>query len=322
MDSLPRPAQGGGSPYSAGGHGFYQPTYGSNYGAQQSGPMNQVPGYAGVGGPGMGAGQFAFGAGYGQTALQSPATANRQLLPMHTETSVQATNASQMHQPTTSIPQYAQMGPTSPLKQPQLPSPSTGSTPMYSLPSFTSSQGTQDLNLLALPPGPEQGPAQFPEMVQQPTASPAFPDFWTSSPGIPPVNEQPLPGQQLPQQEHQVLPSVPPAMPEPAGGAVSMGIEPTMEHYPLPPEPQIPGTPSPVTPPIVAESDAPPPIAPPELPVPTTPEPPPVVSENETPPAPLSVQCHGCGSMNPVTTNERPTIISCTVCGTDGYLAE
>jgi hypothetical protein len=58
------------------------------------------------------------------------------------------------------------------------------------------------------------------------------------------------------------------------------------------------------------------PPLPPQVP-PMTPPP----SGEPTPPA-QSIQCHICSAMNPVNTPERPTIVTCSSCGAQGYLAE
>jgi len=60
------------------------------------------------------------------------------------------------------------------------------------------------------------------------------------------------------------------------------------------------------------------PAAPP-LPPQAPPAPPPSPGG---PPAPAqTIQCHICSAMNPVTTDERPTIVTCSACGAQGYLA-
>jgi len=81
----------------------------------------------------------------------------------------------------------------------------------------------------------------------------------------------------------------------------------------LPPTepPSLPG----VSPPVVSPPVAPPPAA-------STPAVSPAPASAEAAPQAQSVQCHSCGAMNLVTTNERPTVITCPVCNAQGYLAE
>ena len=323
-DPMPQSVYGDGGPYSAGGHGYYRQTYSHMYGRQQATMVNRGQGYMGTGGPGMSGGGMGYGVGYNQAALQSPAVSDRPLLPMYTETSIQASTSPQAPHSALGVRPYGQQGRTSTPYQQQIRSlpTSTQATPMYSLPSFSSEQGTQDLNLMALPPGPEPEMAQFPEMGQRPMTMPDLTYPGLVTPPISEINEPCAPIQQEQPQAQQPPPSISPDVPVRSAGYVPIEIEPPPEQSSIPYQPPIPVAQSPIPSPMAAES---PPLPPPDVPPPTTPGPPPSVGDSfgsGASPPPLSVQCHGCGAMNSVTTNERPTIVTCSICGTDGYLAE
>jgi len=167
--------------------------------------------------------------------------------------------------------------------------------PEYSLPLYSSEHGTQNLNLMALPPassgestneenpiagdGPTGGetqntPAQ--SGVEQPFSMPPLPAV-TGTPGS------------LAQSLEEEAPAIPG---EPiASDPVESGPNPLGDIFSPLPVQETPG---------------------PEA-APTTPEP----SMPDFP----SVECHACSSMNQVMTAERPTTITCASCGAQGYLA-
>jgi len=225
---------------------------------------------------------------------------------------------------------------------PQLPgyqSTSPG-TPSYSLPVFTTDEGTQELNRLALPAAPlddttfgsthmagtamagEPQPDNPLEQLLKMTIAGDEPI--TSTPGPQPLDlggtawidqfgnlnspaDSPLPPVQPPTDPPDVSPS-----PEAGSPEVDMSA-PGLEEPLSTPAPPISGPDVPVPGTGGTISSPAPPIPGQDIPVP----------EN-TPDAPASivVQCHSCGDQYEVSDSTRPLIIECPVCHEKGYLAE
>jgi len=186
----------------------------------------------------------------------------------------------------------------------------------YSLPLFSTEQGQQNLERMALPPGP--APSQ-----EQAAADPGFV-------GLPPFPELPV---QLPIVPDMGLPETPlptPPVPLSSTGANS----------------QVPPEPAPISPPAPpSETAAPPPMEtmvpssdnavdlseldaylstlggmsnPPE---PTAPAVPPIPGET---PAPITnevtMQCHSCGNNYTAEITQFPALVTCPVCQTQGVI--
>lgn len=179
--------------------------------------------------------------------------------------------------------------------------PDAGGAPAYSLPTFTSEAGTQDLNRMALPPGPEV--AAFPPEqereppIQQPTVQKSPVQLQSIQPpsaGAFPV-QQPL-VQDLPIQPPQVQPSIDAsAGPQKPSGTAARAPQEISEDLPPLPLPasveQVPSHQLPVSQP--GEPPAAPPASPPPSTPPSTASPaavPPAgqIAAPEEPPAPSS----------------------------------
>jgi len=292
-------------PYPSGGGAYYQPPY-----SQMAAGYRQqvVPGTHYGTHPGYAQGQFpTAGGGYAPvqgrpmapySALQ---TGMAQQLPLAAS---QPSPAGSPHtHPALPVAQTAQTG---------MPA-DTQTFPNYSLPSFSTDQGMINLNLMALPPAPEDEagtPGQF--------------DINAVLPSQEPVSYSAAPGETL-------------AGPQPAGPVPEISVIPV-----TPPSPTAPET---VPPPkFQAESSgksadgilddifgknqgsdlAPPPAEPPfpiqpvEPPLPVQPVP---VPETPTNLPPQSISCHACGIMNQVTTDQRPTVVICSSCGAQRFVA-
>ena len=187
-------------------------------------------------------------------------------------------------------PSWGQQGPTLPpynqVARPQQ------ALPSYTLPPMNTEQGMQDLNRMALPPAPDQetghlftGQGESP----QPAAQTFTPSTGTAfvPPGPSPIEVAPPPGLEPPLSGPDLF-----AIPEPPASTVT--ATPSLDEL---------------------FNTALPPLPPTE-----PPSPPPEAAETAV--QAQSVQCHSCGAMNQVATNERPTVITCPVCSAQGYLAE
>lgn len=198
-----------------------------------------------------------------------------------------------------------------PYAPPVLPAPRAGQigtqnsyqmAPNYSLPSFSTEGGTINLNLLALPPAAEDE-KRADGMIDMNAAMPSpQPVSFTSAPFEPLAVPQPAaPEQKIPtvvppaytMAPKAIPPSAPPA--ESSGKNVNNVLDDIFGQHPGK-EPHLPP-------------------AEPPLPV----QPPPLSNIPPTPAAP-SIPCHACGTINQVTTNERPTIITCSSCGAQGFV--
>ena len=189
--------------------------------------------------------------------------------------------------------------------------------PAYGLPRFSTERGQQDLNTLALPPAPP---------TDVPPERPVTPQAVVY--GAPPATFQ------------SGVNVVGPAMPQSGiqtGGATS----PQAEVYGAVPATLYSGVhgtgPSTLPPRIVQAGGVASPH--PDMhtidtdleaifdargntgPVNGTP-PLPISPSPSSPPSPTFIKCHACGSLNPITTPERPIVIRCGTCGTEGCLAQ
>ena len=174
----------------------------------------------------------------------------------------------------------------------------------YLLPSFTTDQGLQDMNLLALPPPSDEVSTVLAPDAQSDLSSPTGP--------------------------------IPDPLSTPFGTdytSTETPDSPLNGLFDIPAEPMVPGTgagtemgdtPGTLVSPeaIPASPLPPPPVSPPSPgapPMPDTAAPPMEVSVGNTG---APVQCHACGTSYEVTDSTRPVIIECPVCHEQGYLSE
>ncbi|MDP7265756.1 MAG: PKD domain-containing protein [Candidatus Thermoplasmatota archaeon] len=277
-------------PYPIGSRDSHYPQYSEMYGSYQS-QAAYSPSYGTGGGWGGGSGGMPAN-NYPQ--VQPPPAAgtvpvsDRPALPMYTESPPELPPLMDLTLPPLDL---TVIGPEN-TAQSEV---ASSNQPEYSLPLYSSEHGTQNLNLMALPPassgestneenpiagdGPTGGetqntPAQ--SGVEQPFSMPPLPAV-TGTPGS------------LAQSLEEEAPAIPG---EPiASDPVESGPNPLGDIFSPLPVQETPG---------------------PEA-APTTPEP----SMPDFP----SVECHACSSMNQVMTAERPTTITCASCGAQGYLA-
>ena len=214
----------------------------------------------------------------------------------------------------------------------------------YLLPSFTTAEGAQNLNLMALPPGPDDlqldlsilDPAPSPDQTSPSAALEGWPRQQEMQPAIPNLTvgnleAPPFPGQapiaptEIPAQP----PASPgePAAPSMAGTPEAMGGQPAEAPVqPEPPELSVPPSPPPGqnaahTDPIDAlfgsllDGSIPPPEDPPENPAPNPPEEPSPQQVRE-----ITMQCHSCASNYTATIAELPAIITCPFCQVQGMI--
>jgi len=213
------------------------------------------------------------------------------------------------------LPQYAQGPQQSQFDQPELTTGIVGG-PAYSLPSFSTEQGPQNLERMALPPGPTPSP-------EQAVANPGFV-------GLSPFPEQPMQSPILPDMglPGALLPT-PPEPLSPAGETQQFPPEPTQIFPPAPPLGAA-ASPSMVT--VGPSSDNPADLS--ELdayistlidnsnpPEPTAPAAPPVPEES---PAPvtnaITMQCHSCANNYTAEIAQLPALVTCPTCGTQGMI--
>ncbi len=211
----------------------------------------------------------------------------------------------------------------------------TGIEGLYSLPSFTTEAGVQELGRLALPAAPAED-----IMAQEATTAPQpeFPlDLTDSEPAMDPLEQllsfdfsQPpggvpeaMPGMQEPTVPLAAEPPVP-YQDVPTGSAPGAALPPYPDVLgadapagPVPgPGPMPPPAPYPETPPA-APMPAPVP-APSPAPAPSPPTPP----EAPAAPGPVVIECHSCGANYEVTDAQRPLVVQCPVCTAQGYLSQ
>jgi len=213
-------------------------------------------------------------------------------------------------------------------------------TPSYSLPAFTTDEGTQELNRLALPAAPLDettlgitplagsgmggGTPLDNPLEQLLNMTMAGDEPITSTPGPEPLD---LGGtawvDQFGNLNSPADSPLPPVQPptDPPDPSLPAEMGPSGEDIPVPGKGDINSSPAPAIPgPDVSVSGneetvfgPPPPISNPEA---SVPEDIPGATEN------IVVQCHSCGNQYEVTDSTRPLIIECTVCHEKGYLAE
>ena len=146
---MPQPISGTERPYSMGTRDFHRPGYSEMYRNYQSPPKYRYPE---VSGPSWSGGMRGQGGGYqgGPPSIAPSAPADRPALPMYTETSQVAQIQGSVPTPAPQVPRY---------QQPIAQSPAVSPGPSYMLPTFDSDEGTQNLNVKALPPAPVEGMA-------------------------------------------------------------------------------------------------------------------------------------------------------------------
>ena len=206
--------------------------------------------------------------GYGETAQFQPAFMG---LP----------GAESPHLMLPPVPGITQFGPGQAQQQALYGQPGLAAT-AYSLPSFSTEQGPQNLERMALPPGPPPG--------DQAVLNPATPNH-TSTPE---VSIQPLTSPDAGALETPSPSS--PAPISPSGEAQQIPPEP-IPISPASPPPAVPGTPpvTPVVPPIPDQSS------------------PPVTNER-------TLQCHSCGNNYTAEITQFPALVTCPVCQTQGVM--
>ena len=172
----------------------------------------------------------------------------------------------------------------------------------YSLPIFSTDEGPQNINRLALPPGPsgesldvynstssQQGPPEpdnAPDFLQQ------IMEMDIGSETTPfPVEGAPM----VPVEVDSPSPPSPPPVPQ----ELPEGAPPLQPEAPIPPVPEAPGEPKPPAGPAV-----------------------PALEDTAAPPPNTAVQCHSCGMEYDVSDATRPIVIECPGCHVQGYLSE
>jgi len=209
---------------------------------------------------------------------------------------------------------YGQQGPASNLP--------AGMT--YSLPLFSTEQGPQNLERMALPPGPPPSPEQaaadpgfigtspFPEVPVQP---PYLPDMGLQEAPLPvppvPLSSTSEPTQQAPEPAP-IFPATPPleaAIPPPTENVGPSVEDPSdlaelnaylasLNDMTKAPEPQ-----------------------PPEAPIPEQPSTPPVPEQSPSQPVnQITMQCHSCGANYTAEIAQFPALVTCPVCQTQGMI--
>ena len=184
-DETPKPIPRSERPYPVGTRDFHHPQYSEMYRTyQQSPPISRYP-TSSMSNTGGGMQNMGFGTQSGGTTIamgyppwqprleaNNPPLAERPALPMYTETGTHAPPPSEMsvQQQVVSPPSPSGHGPIDVAQYPQpVSSPPTTpqAEPTYALPTFSSDEGIQNLNLMALPPARvEEAPVPF---SQEPT---------------------------------------------------------------------------------------------------------------------------------------------------------
>ena len=239
--------------------------------------------------------------------LQGPIQ-ERPALPMHTQTSLDAQYPS--GQPAMVSPAQSQQQ----LPQYQQPQPEL----QYLLPSFPTEDGNQNLNLMALPPGPDPAGAPEQNVLDLTAPLPGPPSLTTpsvSGPVVPGIPDMTITPQQPETSTQDLLPwdsniSSPGQPPSP----------PPVSSDPIPPTPGAPDTSIDSISGPVREPEPPSPGVSPPVPAPAAPPEPPAAPSQTPVPEALSIQCHECGSMNEIASAERPLIVTCPVCSAQGYI--
>jgi len=231
---------------------------------------------------------------------------------------------------------------------PSLPAPTQSATtpiePAYLLPSFSTDQGIQDMNLLALPPPSDEEitPAQVPDATSpMPFLAPILDKsplvqcdtpagVSTPDPLSPPIISPDNPDTAL--NALLDIPGVPPVSAPPSQGEVVLSpIEPvSSEQISAPPVQSAPAFPDSSTGDLLQDAPV---LLPYESPLQDSTVPsPPASPLADTAPSPTEepvgvnvntvVQCHACGTSYEVMDSTRPVIIECPVCHEQGYLSE
>ena len=208
----------------------------------------------------------------------------------------------------------------------------------YLLPSFSTDEGDQNLNLIALPPGPEVSTVDMQLPGSKTNAPPGpFPEPGFEAPGPMLPGTGPSDGPVMP-----IPPQTPPVdttfqeldsfLSEMQGiGNVTPGVETPIDPSSSAPPPIAP--PSIASQPIAPPSVAPPPVPPPSAASPPVPPPsaasppvapPPAASPPGAPDEPspeppsrsINMQCHSCGMNYVAEISDLPAVVTCTHCGT------
>ena len=219
-----------------------------------------------------------------------------------------------------------------PMIQPQTASDQSGGT-TYSLPAFSTDEGEQDLNLMALPPGPDPS-----ELAQGTAAGDPFADimnmqFPSITPGTQTLAGQLPPGPQLisPDTATPASPGTAPPMDLPTTPPASPGTAPLMDLPTTPPAssgtaPSASfGTAPPMdllaTPPQEPSDPIPPMAAPDTAGAPGAPSTPTPVQEEMSGPTKITMQCHACGNNYKAEVVQYPALVTCPVCMTQGVIS-
>ena len=178
----------------------------------------------------------------------------------------------------------------------------------YLLPSFPTIQGDQDLNIMALPPGPDMSPPDMLDLASLKVttgSSTAIPDpslfIAPETSPIYPLSPEPA----SPVRMLSKPPSVAPPTPKPPGPPSSPSTAPVAS--PLSAEDPFPGLPM--------MNDMQPPGPPPGPPEPPTaaPEPPGIEEE-------LTMSCHACGNDYKAVITCLPAVVTCSHCMAQGMV--
>jgi len=329
-------------PYPMGSRDFHYPQYSEMYASYQAQPSHS-PTYGTGGGWGSGTSGMPPN-NYPQAPMpHSPGVVpvqERPALPMYTESPAEMQPVIDLTLP----PSVLSISP--PVTTQYEASQST--PPTYSLPTFSTQEGTQNLNLMALPPAivDEATPGGQAYMAGnmvtetqtapvQPAAAQSFaipPPEIPITPGYPPQ----APGPVAPAPPVEPPAPIPVVVPNPLDD-ISAGIPFADRHRWMAEEkgkqillcPEGSSLPKdvaerygPRTPRMkptdesVGDSFSPAPL---QAPPPPNTIPPPIETNM---PKFQSVQCHACGSLNPVMTTLRPTTVICASCGVQRYLAQ
>ena len=319
----PQPVSTGGRPYSMGGQDFYRPVYSD---MRSPGLVGANPQHSGTGGESRGRGTPTPGVQHGLLPGQE-IMMQRPPLPMNSET-YYGSRSQQITISSSESPYLDQ----SRESVTQLPAASFNN-PRYSLPSFTTGNADQNLNLMALPPAEEVNTSTDPSMMAEnpPSDIPLMPDL-PKIPDTPPpdISESALQEPDaLPPDIHSRehlpdntvvtnIPGDPPSggirndfLDEIFGGSTTSD-KPVQTGSAAPEPPVVPS----LDPPLFGGSSTS------DKPVQTgsaAPEPP---TPSLDPPTPhfQTFQCHQCNTVNPVTSRTRPTVVTCAACGAKGYL--
>jgi len=288
-------------PYPMGERDFHYPQYSEMYASQQSQPAYS-PTYGAGGGWGGGTSGMPQD-NYPQAQMPPVAgvvpVQEKPALPMSTESPPEIPSIMDLTLPPLDLSIIA--------PETEIQSEASSSTsPTYSLPVSSTQEGTQNLNLVALPPAiaDEETPGQAHTEGDGVTGAESqdTPDQHATSPAEDQKPDAISPATEASMSETPATASQAPQSTEPeatAPDAISPATEASMS--------EIPATASQAPQSTEPEATAPDAISP--------------ATEASMPDLP-NVQCHACGSMNPVESVERPVTVTCASCGEQGYLSE